>query len=53
MSKKWKKNKMRIMVHVRLSGLWSHDQFPKMVKSKIKELEWRMTVSGKNTDVLE
>jgi hypothetical protein len=24
-----------------------------MVKSNIKELEWKMTVSGKNTDVLE
>jgi hypothetical protein len=36
-----------------MSGLWSHDQFPKMVKSNIKELEWKMTVSGKNTDVLE
>jgi hypothetical protein len=36
-----------------MSGLWSHDQFPQMVKSNIKELAWKMTISGKNTDVPE
>jgi hypothetical protein len=36
-----------------MSGLWSYDQFPQMVKSNIKELALKMTISGKNTDVLE
>jgi hypothetical protein len=36
-----------------MSGLWLHEQFTKIVKSNIKELEWKMTVSGKNTDLLE
>jgi hypothetical protein len=36
-----------------MSGLWSYDQFPQMVKSNIKELAWKMTISGKSTDVLE
>jgi hypothetical protein len=35
------------------SGLWSNDQLPQMVKGNIKELEWKMTINGKNTDVLE
>jgi hypothetical protein len=42
----------RIVSHG-MSGLESHDQFPQMVKSNIKELEWKMTIRGKNTDVLE